>query len=164
MLAPPTADWGGMISDAQNYYTTAWWFIVFPGGALLITTLAFNLFGDGVRDAFDPRVDRLIGEVSDGWCGSSSCGRLTGLLVLWLITRRRCSRCSSSRRATSRAPWAGARPRRRPSPRSTHRLGLDQPLWKQYLDFVGNALHGDLGYDYYHQVPVTTIIAAGPAR
>jgi ABC-type dipeptide/oligopeptide/nickel transport system permease subunit len=57
-LAPPTADWGGMISEAQAYYTTAWWFIVFPGTALLITTLAFNLFGDGVRDAFDPRGDR----------------------------------------------------------------------------------------------------------
>jgi ABC-type dipeptide/oligopeptide/nickel transport system permease subunit len=59
-LPPPTPDWGGMISDAQNYYTVAWWFILFPGLALLITTLAFNLFGDGVRDAFDPRTDRLL--------------------------------------------------------------------------------------------------------
>ena len=57
-LPPPTADWGGMISESQNYYTTAWWFMLFPGLALLITTLAFNLFGDGVRDAFDPRADR----------------------------------------------------------------------------------------------------------
>ena len=57
-LPPPTADWGGMISESQNYYTTAWWFIFFPGLALLITTLAFNLLGDGVRDAFDPRADR----------------------------------------------------------------------------------------------------------
>ena len=57
-LPPPTADWGGMISESQNYYTTARWFILFPGLALLITTLAFNLFGDGVRDAFDPRADR----------------------------------------------------------------------------------------------------------
>jgi peptide/nickel transport system permease protein len=39
------------------------------------------------------------------------------------------------------------------------RLGLDQPVWRQYLDFCWNALHGDLGFDYYHQVPVTTIIA-----
>jgi peptide/nickel transport system permease protein len=39
------------------------------------------------------------------------------------------------------------------------RLGLDQPLWEQYATFVWNALHGDLGFDYYHQVPVTTIIA-----
>ena len=59
-LPPPTADWGGMISDGQAYYTTAWWFIIFPGAALLITTLAFNLFGDGVRDAFDPRSDQLL--------------------------------------------------------------------------------------------------------
>ena len=59
-LAPPTSDWGGMISEAQSYYRTSWWFIAFPGTALLITTLAFNLFGDGVRDAFDPRIDRLL--------------------------------------------------------------------------------------------------------
>jgi peptide/nickel transport system permease protein len=59
-LPPPTADWGGMISTAQNYYTTSWWFVVFPGAALLITTLAFNLFGDGVRDALDPRSERLL--------------------------------------------------------------------------------------------------------
>src|SRR6478752_5096704 len=59
-LAPPTADWGGMISEAQNYYTTSWWFVVFPGAALLLTTLAFNLLGDGIRDAFDPRSDRLL--------------------------------------------------------------------------------------------------------
>jgi len=41
-----------------------------------------------------------------------------------------------------------------------HRLGLDLPIWKQYLGFVGRALHGDLGFDYYHQVPVTTVISA----
>jgi peptide/nickel transport system permease protein len=39
---------------------TAWWFVAFPGGALLMTTLAFNLFGDGVRDAFDPRGERML--------------------------------------------------------------------------------------------------------
>jgi peptide/nickel transport system permease protein len=41
-----------------------------------------------------------------------------------------------------------------------HRLHLDLPIWQQYLGFVGRALHGDLGFDYYHQVPVTTVIAA----
>ena len=41
-----------------------------------------------------------------------------------------------------------------------HRLGLDLPIWKQYLGFVGRALHGDLGFDYYHQVPVTSVIAS----
>jgi peptide/nickel transport system permease protein len=59
-LPPPTADWGDMISTSQNYYTVAWWFVVFPGVALLITTLAFNLLGDGIRDAFDPRSDRVF--------------------------------------------------------------------------------------------------------
>ena len=40
------------------------------------------------------------------------------------------------------------------------RLGLDQPVWKQYLNFLWNALHGNLGYDYYHQLPVTSVIAS----
>jgi peptide/nickel transport system permease protein len=57
-LQPPTADWGGMLAESQTFYTVAWWFVAFPGIALLVTTLAFNLFGDGVRDAFDPRSGR----------------------------------------------------------------------------------------------------------
>ncbi len=59
-IVPPTPDWGGMINDATNYYQHAWWYLFFPGMMLLITTLAFNIFGDGVRDAFDPRSDRLF--------------------------------------------------------------------------------------------------------
>jgi ABC-type dipeptide/oligopeptide/nickel transport system permease subunit len=59
-IPPPTADWGQMISDAQPLYQVAWWYLLFPSLALLITTLAFNIFGDGVRDAFDPRSDRLF--------------------------------------------------------------------------------------------------------
>jgi ABC-type dipeptide/oligopeptide/nickel transport system permease subunit len=59
-VPPPTADWGQMISDAQPLYQVAWWYLLFPSLALLITTLAFNIFGDGVRDAFDPRSDRIF--------------------------------------------------------------------------------------------------------
>ena len=52
----PTADWGEMISAASSLYLYGpWWYLLFPSLALLITTLAFNIFGDGVRDAFDPR-------------------------------------------------------------------------------------------------------------
>jgi peptide/nickel transport system permease protein len=54
-VPPPTATWGQMLADANTYYTVAWWMLVFPGVALLLTTLAFNLLGDGLRDAFDPR-------------------------------------------------------------------------------------------------------------
>ena len=54
-VQPPTPTWGGMLSDSIAYYRQAWWFVLFPGSALLATTLAFNLFGDSVRDAFDPR-------------------------------------------------------------------------------------------------------------
>jgi oligopeptide/dipeptide ABC transporter ATP-binding protein len=54
-VQPPTADWGAMLSSASQIYQHAWWFLVFPGLALFITTVAFNVFGDGVRDAVDPR-------------------------------------------------------------------------------------------------------------
>jgi peptide/nickel transport system permease protein len=63
----PTATWGGMLDGSLQYYRVAWWYLLFPGLALLVTTLAFNIFGDGVRDAFDPRTDRLFAaETSTG--------------------------------------------------------------------------------------------------
>lgn len=83
---------------------------------------------------------------------------LQGLVVLWLITvavfglffvvPNDVARTLAGRQATPETIAL-----------IQHRLGLDQPVWKQYLDFVWRALHGDLGYDYYHQVPVTHIIA-----
>jgi ABC-type dipeptide/oligopeptide/nickel transport system permease subunit len=51
----PTASWGNLLSDATNFYTQQPWLMVWPGLAVLLTTLAFNLLGDGLRDAFDPR-------------------------------------------------------------------------------------------------------------
>ena len=59
-VVPPAATWGNMLSESLGYYRVAWWFVLFPGAALLVTTLAFNLLGDSVRDAFDPRGDRLF--------------------------------------------------------------------------------------------------------
>jgi peptide/nickel transport system permease protein len=57
-IRPPTASWGQMISSATPIFTTAWWYMVFPGIALLATVLAFNLLGDGLRDALNPRTAR----------------------------------------------------------------------------------------------------------
>jgi peptide/nickel transport system permease protein len=54
-VRPPTASWGQMISDASAIYNTAWWYMTFPGLALLLTVLAFNLVGDGLLDALNPR-------------------------------------------------------------------------------------------------------------
>ena len=56
-IRPPTASWGQMISDASPIFNTAWWYMVFPGAALLLTVLAFNLVGDGLLDALNPRGD-----------------------------------------------------------------------------------------------------------
>jgi peptide/nickel transport system permease protein len=54
-VRPPTASWGQMIAAATPTFNTAWWYMVFPGVALLLTVLAFNLLGDGLRDALNPR-------------------------------------------------------------------------------------------------------------
>jgi peptide/nickel transport system permease protein len=64
-VVPPTPSWGNMLSDSVAYYKVAWWFVVFPGAALVGATVAFNLFGDSVRDAFDPRHDQTF-EVQAG--------------------------------------------------------------------------------------------------
>jgi peptide/nickel transport system permease protein len=58
----PVPTWGNMISEAQagGLYQQAWWFLFFPSLFLLLTTLTFNLLGDGIRDAFDPRGDRML--------------------------------------------------------------------------------------------------------
>jgi len=57
-VQPPTPSWGQMISDAQNYYLVAPWLMIFPGLCIMLTVLAFNLVGDGLRDAFDPQQRR----------------------------------------------------------------------------------------------------------
>jgi peptide/nickel transport system permease protein len=51
----PTPDWGLMVAEGQNYFTTDWWVVTFPGIAILVTAFAFNLIGDGLRDLMDPK-------------------------------------------------------------------------------------------------------------
>jgi dipeptide transport system permease protein len=55
---PPTPEWGTMLAGALQYYQRAWWVLTFPGLSILITVLAFNLLGDGLRDALDPKLKR----------------------------------------------------------------------------------------------------------
>jgi peptide/nickel transport system permease protein len=57
-IRPPTASWGQMIAQATPIFNTAWWYMTFPGLALLLTVLAFNLVGDGLQDALNPRTAR----------------------------------------------------------------------------------------------------------
>ena len=55
---PPSPEWGTMLADAREFVLRAWWVVTFPGMAILITVLAFNLLGDGLRDALDPKLKR----------------------------------------------------------------------------------------------------------
>ena len=55
-VQPPTPSWGNMVSDGRDALTEAWWIATFPGLAIVLTVVAFNLLGDGLRDALDPRL------------------------------------------------------------------------------------------------------------
>jgi peptide/nickel transport system permease protein len=55
-INPPQASWGQMIAEATPLFDSAWWYFLFPGGALVLTVLAFNLLGEAVRDALDPHL------------------------------------------------------------------------------------------------------------
>lgn len=57
-IPPDQASWGQILADASGLYDVAWWLMVFPGAFLVVTTLAFNLLGDGLRDALDVRTER----------------------------------------------------------------------------------------------------------
>ena len=57
---PPTATWGRMLAEGRSYISDAWWLVTLPGVAIMLTILAINLFGDGIRDALDPRIRNLI--------------------------------------------------------------------------------------------------------
>lgn len=55
-VPPPTASWGEILSQSKRYVDFAWWLVVFPGAAIFVTVTAFNLVGEGLRDAMDPRL------------------------------------------------------------------------------------------------------------
>jgi dipeptide transport system permease protein len=55
---PPASEWGTMLADAREFVLRAWWVVTFPGIMILVTVLAFNLLGDGLRDALDPKLKR----------------------------------------------------------------------------------------------------------
>ncbi|HEY7040278.1 MAG TPA: ABC transporter permease [Methylomirabilota bacterium] len=69
-VPPPTPTWGNMLSDAITGLVPQWWLVLFPGVAITVTVLAFNLLGDGIRDSLDPRlaptVMRLVTGVRGG--------------------------------------------------------------------------------------------------
>lgn len=58
-IPPPTPTWGGMVSEGRNYLESLWWISVFPGIAIMLVVLSFNMFGDWLRDILDPRLRQL---------------------------------------------------------------------------------------------------------
>ena len=59
-VPPPTPTWGNMLADAITALVPQWWLVLFPGLAITVTVLAFNLLGDGIRDTLDPRLSPAV--------------------------------------------------------------------------------------------------------
>jgi peptide/nickel transport system permease protein len=62
-VQPPHATWGNILNEGKDAIELAWWLSVYPGVAILITVLSYNLFGEGIRDALDPRLRQAAGRV-----------------------------------------------------------------------------------------------------
>ena len=62
-VRPPYATWGNILNDGKEVIELAWWLSVYPGLAILLTVLSYNLFGEGIRDALDPRLRQSAGRV-----------------------------------------------------------------------------------------------------
>jgi peptide/nickel transport system permease protein len=169
-VVPPTPSWGNMLAESLNYYRVAWWFVLVPGVALLVTTLAFNLLGDSIRGRLRPaRRAALSGVAMARFLVRRI---LLGLVVLWVITTlvfimffvapSNVARLIAGRQAT---PETVALVK--------HRLGLDRPAIDQYGTYLSNLVHGDLGYSFYNsesvrsliwqRLPVTLSLAIGAA-
>ena len=100
----PTASWGNLLADAPQYYTSRPLLMVWPGVALLFTTLAFNLLGDGLRDAFDPR--GVAGDPRHDLDGTTASANAT-------LTARRTRRLRKSDGARRNRPLLGKEPHER---------------------------------------------------
>lgn len=73
-VPPPTPTWGNMLSDAITGLVPQWWLVLFPGLAITVTVLAFNLLGDGIRDSLDPRLAPTVMRLVTGVRGSARAG------------------------------------------------------------------------------------------
>ena len=106
---PPAPEWGTMLADAREFVLRAWWVVTFPGLMILVTVLAFNLLGDGLRDALDPEAEALTPWRSSRSKTSPSSSRSQGGVAARgrrrqpaRSTRARCS-ASSANPAPARA-------------------------------------------------------------
>ena len=65
-IQPPTPSWGNLIAEGQDVLVQSWWIATFPGAAMAVTVIAFNLLADGLRDVLDPRQTAAAGSIGDG--------------------------------------------------------------------------------------------------
>ena len=142
------------------YYRVAWWFVFFPGAALLVSTLAFNILGDSVRDALDPKRDQGVAADARGDDMIRFLVRRLAwsVLVVWFVATSVFAIYFAVPRDVARL-IAGTRASEQTLVLVRKRLGLDQPVRVQYLHFLRKLSRGDLGESFRTQEAVTTIIA-----
>ena len=142
-VQPPTPSWGGMIQQGQSFYRTAPWLVIFPGLAIMLTVFAFNLLGDGLRDALDPTSAEECKFLRRHWS-----------LTMWGYLVRRIVQAIPVLIGISiitfvliyYLPADPARMYAGPSAtvetvaRIRHELGLDQPLWRAVRRLHGTRL------------------------
>ena len=136
-VRPPTPSWGNIIFENQTYFATAPWLVFFPGAAILLLALSFNLVGDALHDALDPTqrgrgvgmllyIAKRLGQAVFILIGIT----LVTYVLLYLVPADPV-RQIAGRSATAETVESIRR-----------QLGLDLPLWQQYLRYLGNLAAG----------------------
>ena len=146
-----------MLAEGSQLYRVAWWMVVVPAGAVLALTLALNVLGDALRDAFDARrVDTAVQGVAV--IVRFLLRRIvSGLLTLFVISLLMFILFYVAPNDPART-IAGPQATCEVVEQIQQRLGLDRPLPTRFGQFLGDLLHGDLGYSYYNQRPVLDTI------
>ncbi len=153
-VQPPTPAWGMMIFESQSYFLNAPWLVFIPGAAILILALAFNLVGDGLRDALDPTQRGRT--LMLAYLARRLAASLFILLGVSVVTFG----LTFMIPADPVAMIAGRNSTPDMREQIRHQLGLDRPLPEQYASYLGRLVQGDLGKSYARKPMSATLIAS----
>ncbi len=157
-VQPPTPSWGNIIFESQSYFTSAPWLVFFPGAAIVLLSLSFNIAGDALRDALDPG---LKGRNSMLFLGKRLLHAGLILLGVTLI----CYLLLFMLPADPARQIAGRSATPEVVENIRHQLGLDLPFYQQYWRYLQGLLHGDLGRSFIQRSEVSELVSAriGPS-
>src|SRR5699024_8546329 len=155
-VQPPTPEWGAMLNGGRNYMYQAAHITFFPGIMIVIVVLAFNLFGDGLRDALDPKAKKQEEEIMTQFIIRRLLQLipvLLGVTILVFSLMHLTPGNPAVIMAGESAPEATVKA-------IEARLGLNDPLYEQYFRFLGNVVQLDFGSSIRDNIPVFDHIKA----